>query len=269
MTPTTSPSTNVWHYGLMAERWAVFYHDTPELPFYQEHIERFGQPVLDLACGTGRVLVPLLKSGIDIDGCDVSADMLHHCREAAAEAGYEPNLYNQPMDAIDLPRRYRLIYICGSFGLAGSRQKDQETLFRCFDHLAEGGALIVNIEAEYADAGSWRTWLKEVRDTLPEPWSDEARVEVAPDGAEYRSWSRLVEVNPLEQSYTREVRNEKWRNGRLVAQEEQALTGFMYFKNELALMLQTAGFDDITVYDDYSDRKATADSGELVFVALK
>jgi SAM-dependent methyltransferase len=253
----------------MAERWAVFYHDTPELTFYQQHIERFGQPVLDLACGTGRVLVPLLKIGIDIEGCDVSADMLHHCRKAAADAGYEPNLYNQPMDAIDLPRRYQMIYICSSFGLAGGRQKDQETLFRCYEHLNEGGALILNIEAEYAYPDAWRNWLKETRNTLPEPWSDEARVEVAPDGTEYRSWSRLVEVNPLEQSYTREVRNEKWQDGRLIAQEEQALTGFMYFKNELHLMLQIAGFDEITVYDDYTDQEAAAETSELVFVARK
>src|SRR6266511_2418284 len=50
----------------------------PELPFFQQAIARFGQPVLDLACGTGRLLVPLLYAGIDIDGCDISGDMLQH-----------------------------------------------------------------------------------------------------------------------------------------------------------------------------------------------
>ena len=67
----------VWHYGLMAERWAEFNNDAPEVPFFLKTIERFGQPVLDLGCGTGRVLLPLLQAGVDIDGCDISADMLN------------------------------------------------------------------------------------------------------------------------------------------------------------------------------------------------
>jgi 2-polyprenyl-3-methyl-5-hydroxy-6-metoxy-1,4-benzoquinol methylase len=32
--------------------------------------------VLDVACGSGRLLLPLLRAGIDIDGCDISGDML-------------------------------------------------------------------------------------------------------------------------------------------------------------------------------------------------
>lgn len=261
--------TKVWHYGLMAERWAEFEHDAPELPFFQKKIEQFGEPVLDLACGTGRLLIPLLRSGLDIDGCDVSADMIHQCRRLAKEAGFDPNLYVQPMDVLNLPRRYRLIYICGSFGLAGSREKDQETLFRCYEHLNDGGALIINIEAEYTFPEAWQTWLKENRDTLPEPWPLEPKVQHAADGSEYRTWFRQTGLNPLEQSYSRQVRMGKWQDGRLVAQEEFSLTGLMYFKNELLLMLQLAGFDDVAVYGDYSDQEATADNQELIFVARK
>jgi len=263
------PETNVWHYGLMAERWALFNQDVPELPYYQEQIKHCGQPVLDLACGTGRLLIPLLKSGIDIDGCDVSADMIHFARQKAAELGTESNLYVQPMDQLDLPRRYRLIYICSSFGLAGSRQQDQEALFRCFEHLNEGGALIINIEAEYAYPDAWQTWLKEKRDALPNPWPEEPKIQHGPDGSEYRTWFRLVNINPLEQSVTRQVRMEKWQRGRLMAQEEKSLLGFMYFKNELHLMLQIAGFDDINIYDGYTNQPATADSEELLFIATK
>ena len=82
----------VWHYGLMAERWAEFNIDAPELPFFLKQIARFGQPVLDVACGTGRLLLPLLRAGIDVDGCDLSEDMLHHCRTKAARESFNPNL---------------------------------------------------------------------------------------------------------------------------------------------------------------------------------
>ena len=261
--------SNVWHYGLMAEKWAEFNLDTPELAYFQEQIERFGEPVLDLGCGTGRLLVPLLKSGVDIEGCDVSADMLHHCRQKAVAAGYEPTLYNQPMDGLDLPRRYRLIYICGSLGLAGSREKDQETLIRCYEHLNDGGALIFNVDAEYTITDVWPLWLKENRGSLPEPWPEGPEIKHAVDGSEYRTWFRRIDLNPLEQSFTSQVRIEKWQDGRLVAQDELSLTGLMYFKNELLLMLQVAGFDDIAIYGDYSDQEATAENRELIFVAQK
>ena len=77
----------VWHYGLMAERWAEFITECREAPFFINEIARYGQPVLDLACGAGRVLLPLLRAGIDVDGCDISADMLHYCRRKAASEG--------------------------------------------------------------------------------------------------------------------------------------------------------------------------------------
>ena len=97
----------VWHYGLMAERWAESINDTPELPFFEKAIARFGQPVLDVACGTGRLLLPLLRAGIDIDGCDISGDMLHHCRRKSTRVGFKPHLSEQPMHTLEMPRRYK------------------------------------------------------------------------------------------------------------------------------------------------------------------
>ena len=79
----------------------------------------------------------------------------------------------------------------------------------------------------------------------------------------------MVQVDPLEQSYTRQVRLEKWAAGKLAASEEYTLRGNTCFKQELLLMLKVAGFREITVYGDYTDDPANADSNELVFAALK
>lgn len=259
----------VWHYGLMAERWAEFNIDAPEAPFFLRQIERFGQPVLDAACGTGRVLLPLLRAGIDADGNDFSADMLSHCRRKAESAGFHPQLTAQSMHALDLSRRYKTIYICDSFGLSGSRDNDLETLRRCHVHLEDGGALIVNIQAEYTDPEAWSQWLGENRAKLPQPWPEPGPRRIASDGSEHVDLFRVVDVDPLEQTYTREVRLEKWRDGALVVAEEYALRGNMYFKPELLLMLQVAGFRNIVVTGDYTDAPATLYSAEIVFTAIR
>jgi SAM-dependent methyltransferase len=127
---TDEPVT--WFHGLIAERVAEFCPDATQVPFFQREIRRYGQPALDLGCGTGRLLLPLLRAGLDIDGCDISVDMLRHCRQKAAALGLKPQLYQQPMHALDLPRNYRTIFICASFNLAGSRDNGLATLRRCY-----------------------------------------------------------------------------------------------------------------------------------------
>jgi SAM-dependent methyltransferase len=258
----------VWHYGLVAEYWAEFSHDVPEQEYLQSQIERYGQPVLDLACGVGRLLVPLLQAGIDIDGCDISPDMLKHCRSRAERAGLVPRLYQATMHEFSLPRRYKTIYICDSFGLAGSRELNQATLNRCYQHLESGGALVVNIDAEYASVDGWQFWLKEKRQSFPAPWP-ELRQRQAADGSEYRSSSRFVALDPLEQSYIRQIRVEKWQGDTLLAQEEYTLKGYMVFNNEMLLMLAQAGFGDVTVHGDYREEPAMADHSNLIYIARK
>jgi SAM-dependent methyltransferase len=259
----------IWHYGLMAERWAACITDTPELPFLEKAIARYGQPVLDLACGTGRLLLPLLRAGVDVDGCDLSGDMLHFCRQQAAREGLVPNLYEQPMHALTVPRMYRTIYLCGSFGLAGSRKKDLATLRRCHAHLEGGGALLLDIEAEYASPESWAMWLEEQRRDLPQPWPEEGARRIAADGSEHVAYFRYLDFDPLEQQYTRQARLEKWQAGERVAWEVYTLRGNIYLKNEVLLMLEMAGFREVSVYGGYRDEAATAADSTLVFAATK
>ncbi|HYB01252.1 MAG TPA: class I SAM-dependent methyltransferase, partial [Ktedonobacteraceae bacterium] len=72
--------------GLIAEAWDLLRGDTSEWedrPFYRDIIRASGQPALDIGCGTGRLLLDYLADGIDIDGVDVSPEMLEVCRQKA------------------------------------------------------------------------------------------------------------------------------------------------------------------------------------------
>jgi SAM-dependent methyltransferase len=56
-------------------------------PFYREMVRRTGGPVLELMCGTGRVLLPLAETGVAVTGVDISPAMLQIARDQAEAAG--------------------------------------------------------------------------------------------------------------------------------------------------------------------------------------
>lgn len=260
-----------WHYGLVAAYWAQFNDDfrPHEIPYFQRFIERDGEPALDVACGTGRLLVPYLRAGFDVDGCDVSADMVALCREKAESEGLSPNLYVQPMHELDLPRRYRTIFVCGAFGLGSDRERDAAALGRFHDHLEPGGMLLLDIEVPYADAEQWKLWPKDARTNLPQAEQPTGRRRRAPDGSEYALRSRYLAFDPLEQRVSLEMRAELWRDDALVAEEVHRLDIGVYFRHELQLLLERAGFEDIVVHGDHVEAEASPDDDFIVFVARR
>jgi SAM-dependent methyltransferase len=264
-----SVTPQTWHHGLVARWWAEFNVDGPEIAYFQARIERHGQPALDGGCGTGRLLLPFLRAGLDVDGCDLSPDMLAHCQARAAREGLTPRLYAQAMHDLDLPRTYRTIVLCGSFGLGGTRADDVEALQRLYRHLEPGGMLALDYHLPYGNAATWRYWLKERRRELPTAWPVSGTRRRAADGSELELLVRLVDLDPLEQHWTSQMRARQWRGEHLIAEEEHTLQGNSYFKHELVLLLERAGFGDIHVYGGYTEAAATAADDVLVLLATK
>ena len=259
-----------WHYGLVAKWWSEFNDDfrPHEIEYFRAFIERGGQPALDVGCGTGRLLLPYLRAGLDVDGCDVSSDMIALCREKAAREGLSPNLYVQPMHELQLPRTYETVYVCGAFGLGSTRDHDLEALQRFHDHLRPTGTLLLDIQAPYSSAGQWKYWRKDERASLPTEYGPDGPKRGS-DGADYTLRSRIVELDPLSQHVTLEIHAEMWRDGALELEEDHRLNICLYFKNELRLMLEHAGFADVVVHGEHREAEPTSDDDFLVFVARK
>lgn len=255
-----------WHYGLVAEWWAEFNTDGPEIEYFGRFLER-GRPALDAGCGTGRLLLPWLRAGYDVDGSDVSADMIARCREKARREGFDPTLLVQPLHALNPDRRYRTVVACGVLGLGTTRAQDQEGLERIRQCLEPGGTLLLDNEVPYAAASRWRRWAKADRGELPTAWPESGERRRAADGSEYELRSRTVAVDPLDQTQTLEIRAQKWVAGDLVATEEHTLSMRSYFRDELVLMLERAGFHDVDVRGDYTSDAPTPDHEFLVFIA--
>jgi SAM-dependent methyltransferase len=262
----STPQT--WHYGLVADWWAEFNVDGPEIEYFGRFVEQ-GQPALDAGCGAGRLLLPWLKAGYDVDGCDVSPDMIDRCRARARAEGLDPTLLVQLLHELDPPRRYRTIVACGVLGLGSTREQDQEALRRFHRFLEPDGTLLLDNEVPYGGHVRWSLWQRRERERtpLPEPWPESGERRTAADGSEYELRVRALAVDPLDQTVKLELRAEKRREGELVAAEEHVLSMRGYLRDELLLMLEHAGFHDVDVRGDYTDEAPTADHRFLVYRA--
>lgn len=267
------PDSGTWHYGLVARWWAEFNApEAEEVEYLMAAIERHGQPALDLGVGTGRLLLPLLTAGLDVDGADVSPDMLAYAREACARAGFSPALTVQAMHELDMPRAYRTIYSVGTWGLGGNRDNDREGVARAYRHLEPGGVLLMNHELPYdgLTRDAWALWLPdERRRQLPRPWPESGTRKRAADGDEIELVVRTFELDPLAQRQTLDMRARLWRGSALVREETNRLYIGLYFVQETVQLLRAAGFVDVAVERGYTGQPATADDGTVMFVARR
>jgi SAM-dependent methyltransferase len=258
-----------WHHGLVAEWWAQFNTDGPEIEYFRARIAD-SQPVLDAGCGTGRLLVPWLHAGIDVDGCDVSADMVELCRERARREGFDPMLFVQALHGLNPPRRYHSIVVCGVFGLGSTRAEDQQSLFRLRESLEPGGTLLLDNQVPYSNTNMWPRWTKPGREELPSDWSPLEPEWRAEGGSEYALQARVLSFDPLDQSAQLVLRAQKRVGGEVIAVEEHRLSPLRnYFRDELLLMLERAGFESVRVEAGYTGDKPTADDDFLVFIARR
>jgi SAM-dependent methyltransferase len=104
-----------------------------------------GQPVLELACGTGRIAIPIAQEGVSIVGLDASSAMLALAREKGA--GIESVRWVEgDMRSFELPERFGFAFIAYRSFQHLQTVDDQLACLRCIhDHLAPGGRFALNI----------------------------------------------------------------------------------------------------------------------------
>ena len=124
--------------------------DKPEAPedevdFYFTHLKEVKGPILEPMCGSGRLLIPLLKKGLQLEGTDNSSEMLNSCRKKATELDLQPTLHQCDLLDLSLPQHFDAIIIpVGSFQLFPERESALKVLRLLYDHLNEGGFLLLD-----------------------------------------------------------------------------------------------------------------------------
>jgi SAM-dependent methyltransferase len=247
--------------GLGALAWAQFSVDEPgpDQRFFQRIIEQHAGPALDVGCGTGRLLIPYLLAGLEVEGIDPSAEMLALCRCKAAERGLIPQLYQQAMQHLDLPRCYHTIFIpCGTIQLVIDRDQVFEALRRLHAHLVPAGVLVLTI---------YNRW-REMEDEQVGRWKLYARHPL-PDGSVLYKHVRVQDRNLLEQTLAQEVRYRRVQERRVIEEQRCDAPERWYFQHEIELMLERTGFRTIRVTGNYTDEAASDNHYVLAFAAIK
>jgi SAM-dependent methyltransferase len=247
--------------GLMAATWDLFRGDTSgweDRPFYLELIRRFGEPALDVGCGTGRLLLDYLAEGVDVDGVDDSPEMLALCRRRARELGLSPRLYAQKMEALALPRRYRTIFVpSSSFQLLIDPEAARRALSAFHAQLQSGGALVMPfLDRAGLAPPEGATWTREVR--RPE------------DGATVRrtSRARFDEASGTESSS--EI-FELIVDGEVVEREQHDRDPDVrwYSQSDARSMFEAAGFRVQAIVAGFTDRPAGPEEEVFTIIGVR
>ena len=119
-----------------------------DLPMYELFAARCGSPILELGCGTGRVLIPLARLGHRITGIDASTAMLEQAREkiAAEDLQDRVTLAEQAMGELALEEKFSLAFAAlNSFAHLHSTDEQLAALARIRHHLNPGGLLVLDM----------------------------------------------------------------------------------------------------------------------------
>ena len=224
-----------------------------------------GGPVLEVGCGTGRVLVPTARAGLEVTGLDLSPNMLAKCRERLAveppEVRRRATLVQGDMRAFDLGRTFAMVTIPFRPFQHLVTVEDQMACLACVRaHLADGGRFIMDLFNPSLPRLVDEKYLKE---------GGGASMEM-PDGRRVVRRERLArrdlfgQVNYCELIYY--VTHPDGREERLV----HAFPMRYLFRYEVEHLLARCGFNLEAVYADYDKSPyGSKDPGELICVARK
>lgn len=119
-----------------------------DLFMYQQFAARCGAPILELGCGTGRLLLALASDGYEVTGVDVSAPMLELARRKVINQELEGcvTLLQRNMRELDLGGRFNLAFAAiNSFMHMETADDQLATLSRIRERLNPGGLLILDL----------------------------------------------------------------------------------------------------------------------------
>jgi SAM-dependent methyltransferase len=258
---------NAYRSAELAELYDAVYAECADIAFWQDVVPAVSAgPLLELGCGTGRVVLPLARAGHEVVGIDLSEPMLARGR---AKLQAEPpavrdrvTLLEGDMTSFDLGPRFAQIYCAfGSFHHLRTVEEQLACLERCSNHLLPGGTLVLDL-------------------INPDPApSSAAGDEPADNGTsagtaewtgrrEVRSWATVLGCNRSLQCNDCEVTYEIVEADGTSRRLTETFPMRFVFRYELEHLLARTGFRIAALYGDY-DRSPLADESPGIIVVAE
>jgi len=229
-----------------------------DVDLYINFAELRGGPLLELACGSGRLLLPLARAGYEVTGVDTSSTMLDLARQALETEGLiaRCTLVQQDMCALQLDKKFHLAFIAlGSFGHVITRRAQQQALAAIRAHLTAGGTFILDIsneDARYMESmggqmlhqGTWQL-------------DDGSMV------THFISPASSSTMHLLDLTHFYDVHKQGEAVRRTITQTQL----YLFERNEAELLLGQAGFAVKDVYGNYDLSQYEHDSPRMIFIA--
>jgi 2-polyprenyl-3-methyl-5-hydroxy-6-metoxy-1,4-benzoquinol methylase len=116
------------------------------LRFYRQQVARYGEPVLELAYGSGRLTIPLAKEGVNITGSEISEEMLNLVKWKASKAGINIRFIQGDIRSFDLGEKFKFIFIPAQSLSHLHTRTEIEDCFSCVRrHLAGEGRFLIEL----------------------------------------------------------------------------------------------------------------------------
>lgn len=238
-----------------------------DVQFYVEEAQKAGSPVLELGCGTGRILIPVAEAGINIVGLDRSPAMLSIARQKISKLNIETQrrieLVEGDMRDFSLGRCFKLIMIPYRTFLHLLSPEDQRQALLCIrEHLTDDGRLVFNVfdprlDIIAAHLSPLGAAVKKNREFIH---PDTGHRVVVWDTRQYDPERQIIE-----QYFIFEELDD---NGRVISKAYAPLTLRYVYRYEMQHLLELCGFKVEALYGDFR-RGPFRYSGEQIWITRR
>ncbi|MCL2874142.1 MAG: class I SAM-dependent methyltransferase [Defluviitaleaceae bacterium] len=202
-----------------------------DIEYYSEMLKSISGSVLEAGVGTGRMLIPLIKRGLKVDGVDLSAEMLSQCKVNLEKHECKAKLYQQDLTKMSLPTKYDAIIMpTGSFCLL-PKSIIGDVLASFYNYLEVGGKAIIDLQLptdfKKGEVESYSCSLDD-------------------DGVGILFTSISQDIDWIKQKVSYIHRYELLKNGDVQQKEISNFVLYWYGITEFEMLLKSAGFKDVS-----------------------
>lgn len=226
-----------------------------DVEFFQEYTELLGNRCLELACGTGRVAIPLAKAGLHVTGIDNSKEMLELAEQKAQKEGLDIKLIEADMSNFELNEQFPFIFcVHNSFSHIDGFENVKAFFEQVKKHLTDDGTFILQVFNPDFFFFTRNPNDKFPLKTFKDPFSDKI-VSLS----ENSFYDEQTQINYLKWFFEKEG-------------EEEVVENFsqrVYYPQELDYIVQFCGFDILDKLGDFDYSSFENDSETQILILKK